>query len=389
MAQILIKGESVYKCSVCSRKVRVLTSRDGIDVVQRCTITYGCRGKLSKLTTAVDINTTPAFPVEVPGVRDWFQRKVLYTHHQPIKSSSWTVPHNLSNKPIVYAYTTRQTEASETRSDTNIAVGAVWYKSTSGYDANNPLNPTAAGLYEYNGTLWATPHDTISVGMRGNNIFEYLKLTEPSSTSTIDANTTLVKFNTAVSGLLQCVTLASQNTSNPIIKTEVDTTSYFKLSNGGEITIATLAEDTNINVSINFKSPVVRNGISVTFAGVDNVASVASPWVGVKKIFVSGKIYTVRSFNLSNTPPVPAIMASGSVDPQNTQFTFESFGGTINENLILVGNAPYSPVDRIYNKFVDIAMLDKFNPTIVYRSGEIYIKVSDVKPIYPLILTVD
>jgi hypothetical protein len=389
MAQILIKGESVYQCSVCARKIRVLTSRDGIDVVQRCTITYSCRGKLNKLTTAVDVNTTPAFPTEVPGVKDWFQRKILYTHQQPIKSKVWTVNHNLANKPIVYAYTTRQTEASATHSSTNVAAGTIWYKSNSGYDINNPYNPTAVGLYEYNGTRWVTPSNVISVGMQGSTIFEYLVLTEPESIKTIDSNTTEITFSVSNSGLLQCVSLASQNTSNPQQSINVDTTSVFKISNVGEITIATLDENININVSVNFKSAIVHGGVDVVFNGVDNVASVASPWVGASKIFVNGRTYTVRSFNLSNTPPVPAIMASGDVDPLNALFTFKSFGSNINENLILIGNAPYTPVDRIYNQFIDIALLNAFDPPIAYRSGEIYVKTSNIKTIYPLILTVD
>jgi len=197
MAQILIKGENVYRCDVCSRKIRVLADRDGIDVVQRCTITYGCRGKLHRVLDSAEINDTPAFPVELPGVADWYQRKIEYTHTQPIKSTRWVVKHNLSNKPLVYAYTSRQTSASPTNTSVNVPIGAIWYKSESGYDPANPHNPTAAGLYTFNGTQWVTPTDVIPVGLVSSTIFEYLEYTTPSKVVTIDPNTTEVYFNDA------------------------------------------------------------------------------------------------------------------------------------------------------------------------------------------------
>lgn len=389
MAQILIKGESVYKCDTCNRKIRVATARDGIDVVQRCTITFGCKGKLLRVRDTKEVNDTPAFPEEIPGVRDWFQRRVVYTHNQPIRTKMWIIKHNLQNKPIVYAYVSRQTEASPTRSSVNIPAGTIWYKSDSGVDKNNPYNPTAAGLYEFNGTRWVKPKNVIPVGIIGNGVFEYMVLTEPANIVTVDANTTEVYFDTPCSGLVQCVALASQNTVNPIKQKVVDTSTPFKLSNAGEITIATAWSNPFITVAVNFKSSVVPGGIGVTFNNVDNTASVASPWVGVDKIFVNGKTYTVRSFNLASTPPVPGVMASGNVDPIKALFTFENFSNNVGENLILLGNSPYSTVDRIYDKFVDIATLSKFSPEIYYSSGEVYVDQSKIQTVYPWVQTLE
>ena len=388
MTQILIKGESVYQCDVCSRKIRVLTSRTGIDVVQRCTITYGCRGRLHQLRDAKEINSTPAFPSEVAGVQDWFQRRVEYTHTQQIGTKTWTINHELANKPLVYAYVLKQTEASETVSVT-APTGTYWYKHTSGADANNPTAPTAAGLYVFNGVRWVVPQDVIPVGLVGTSVFEYMVLTKPVSVRTVDSNTTELTFPDNVSGIAQCIALASQNTSNPIRAKVVDKTSPFKLTNGGEITIATASENPFISVAINFKSSTIRTGINVTFNNVDNTASVASPWVSVGKVYVNGKTYTVRSFNMVTTPPVPGIMASGNIDPSSARFTFENFSSAINENLILLGTPPYLTVDRVYDRFVDIASIDKFSPEIYYNDGEVYIEQSNIRSVYPLINTVD
>lgn len=389
MTQILVRGESVYKCDVCSRKLRVLTSREGIDVVQRCTITFGCKGKLHRVTSAEEVNSTPAFPEEVPGVQDWFQRRVVFTQQQPIKAQRWVVNHNLSNRPLVYAYTSRQTEASPTHSATNVPAGTIWYKSASGLDPNNPTAPTAAGLYEYNGTKWVVPKNVMSVGNMGNNVHEYLVLTPPKEVVTVNQNTVEIVFDIPYSGLVQCVALASQNTSNPTTQRKAVGGVPFKLSNDGEITIATLDSTPFITVPVNFKSAIVANGIAVTFNNIDNTASVASPWVGTEKVFINGRTYTVRSFNLARLSPVPTIMASGNVDPSRAPFSFEHTNAVINENLILIGLPPYSTVDRVMDKYVDMAMINKFNPEIYYSNGEVYIDSSLVRSVYPEIHIVD
>lgn len=388
MAQILIKGESVYACDVCNRKIRVLTSRDGIDVVQRCTITYNCHGKLHRVTNTEDINTTPAFPVEVAGVQDWFQRKVEYTHVQPIKSTRWLIKHNLANKPLVYAYVSMQTEASASYPYSYPVVGAVWYKTASGVDVNNLLHPSAAGLYVFDGARWTTPNDVIPVQMQGQHIFEYLKLVKPKNMQIIDANSTLLEFDTPCSGTAQCVALASQNTLAGRRQT-VASDSVFKLTNNGEITIATTAAASLITTVITFKSAVLRDGVNAVFGDVDNIASVASPWVGVRRVFVNNKTLYVRSFNIANTPPVPGIMTSGNVNPIQAEFTFSNFGNKLYENYILLGNSPYATVDRIYDRIIDIGALSRTSPEIYYSNGEVYVKSSVIQNVYPVIKSVD
>lgn len=388
MAQILIKGETVYKCDECMRRIRVLTAREGIDVVNRCTITYGCKGRLHKVKNVEEANSTPAFPEEVPGVQDWFQRRVEYTHTQPIKSSTWIIKHNLSNKPSVYCYVAKQTLASPSYT-TNPAAGTIWYKSVSGFDETKPYLPSADGLYRFDGTRWVRPSNVILGGIEGNNIYTYYQLTTPARLETIDTNTTRVIFSAPQQGVAQCISSASQNTSNPPKVAVANNTGPFRLSNNGEITIATLNPSPFISVSTNFKSSTVAGGINVTFSNVDNTASVNSPWVGVSRVFLNGKTYTVRSFDLANLPPVPSIMMSGNVDPLMARFTFDNFSSNINENIILLGNAPYYTVDRIYDRYIDIATLSRFSPEIYYSGGEVYALQKTIKNVYPHITTIN
>lgn len=389
MAQILIKGESVYACDVCNRKVRIATSRTGIDVVQRCTITYGCRGKLHRVTEPKEVNATPAFPLEIAGVQDWFQRRVVYNHTQPIKSAVWTIKHNLQNRPIVEAYVVKQTLSSPTYDLTeNIPTGAVWYKSASGIDPAHPHHPTAAGLYSFDGTRWVRPKDIIPVGNMGNNVYEYLQFAEPMDVRTIDANTTELVFDSPHSGMAQCVSLASQNTTNPVREKPTADTTPIKLTNAGEITIATASADPFITIAINLKSESAIGGLSAVFQNVDNTTSVKSAWVNADKIFVNGRLYTVRSFDISGGA-IPSIMASGNVDPQKALFTFENFGSTPYENLILLGTHPHSVVDRVYNKIVDIASLNKDSQHLYFNNNEVYVTPSAVQIVHPQIQTVD
>ena len=170
-------------------------------------------------------------------------------------------------------------EASPTHSATNVPAGTIWYKSASGLDPNNPTAPTAAGLYEYNGTKWVVPKNVMSVGNMGNNVHEYLVLTPPKEVVTVNQNTVEIVFDIPYSGLVQCVALASQNTSNPTTQRKAVGGVPFKLSNDGEITIATLDSTPFITVPVNFKSAIVANGIGVAFNNIDNTASVASPWL--------------------------------------------------------------------------------------------------------------
>lgn len=100
MTQIVIRGEVVYKCNICNRKIRVANNTRGLSVIYHCTITAGCKGKLNRVLTNKEILDTPAIPPEIPGVSDWFQRKLLYTHTQSVPSKEWTINHHLSNNPI-------------------------------------------------------------------------------------------------------------------------------------------------------------------------------------------------------------------------------------------------------------------------------------------------
>lgn len=330
MSQVVIRGESVYECDVCDRRVRLPTNRQGLDVIQRCIITAGCQGKLHQVTTLKDINSTPTFPPEVEGVQDWFARNILYTHHQNIRTSTWVVRHNLQNVPILHTFVHRTID----------------------------------------GESVLTEHDPIEV-------------------QTIDANTTRLIFAAAESGQVQCVSLSTKNTTNyNNVNGQAQTDAILQLSStNGELTIATLDLSPTIDVALTY---VATEPITVSYVGIDSAPSIHSPWVGANTVIVNGRKYAVRSFNLTQTATAPSYFTAGLIADGTAFFVSSVNNNPINTNdvLFLMSNSPHSNVDRVYNKYVEAKSISTTTPETFYGEGKGYTSQQVVKSTYPLILVV-
>lgn len=333
MPQVVVKGESVYKCNVCSRSIRVPTNKEGIDVLQRCIITSGCLGKLRRVTIAKDINETPAFPPEVQGVQDWFQRRVLYTHQQPVQSFTWLVTHNLVNRPKIHVFVDR---------------------SVDGVAKQIPINPVRE--------------------------------------ITVDANNTILEFASAESGLAQCIALASQNTTNPLaLVASAEPTDAFQISsNTGEVTLATLSSSSLVGLALTYRTSGTAIDLTIEYAGIDVGPSSESPWSGSQRAVINGRQYTLRSFNIERTPLAPAYFAAGAV-PEGSSFFISNFNGAplqLGECLILLGRNPYATVDRITDRYIDASTINTVTPELYYSLGAGFAVRSVIKPTYPQILVV-
>lgn len=333
MPQVVVKGESVYQCNVCSRSIRVPTNKQGLDVLQRCVITSGCLGKLRRVTIAKEVNETPAFPPEVQGVRDWFQRRVLYTHQQPVQSHTWLIEHNLVNRPKIHAFVDRMVD---------------------GVPTQLPINPI--------------------------------------SETSIDANRTRLEFASAESGLAQCIALASQNTTNPLaLEAPAIPTDAFQISsNTGEITLATLASNSLIGLALTYRTSGTEVDLTIEYAGVDIGPSSESPWSGSSRAVINGRQYTLRSFNIERTPLAPAYFAAGAV-PEGSSFFISNYNGAppkLGECLILLGRSPYATVDRVTDRYIDASSIDRITPELYYSLGVGFSNQSVIRSTYPQILVV-
>ena len=333
MPKVVVRGESVYQCDVCSRSIRVPTIKQGMDVLQRCIITYGCQGKLYRVTQAKQINETPAFPPEVEGVQDWFQRRVLYTHLQPVQAATWVIKHNLASRPVIHVYVNRIVDGEE-----------------------------------------------------------QLVTFRPTTITTVDLNTIELTFDVAESGLVQCIALASQNATNPLstAPTAASTVATQITSNTGELTLATLNSDPLVGLGLTYLTSGALANVTIEYAGIDAAPSVESPWVGSQIAVINGKKYTIRSFNLTTTPLAPSYFGAGAV-PNGSAFYVSSYNGappTTGEVLILLGRAPYASVDRITDSYIDLSHISTTAPELFYTTGVGYAQPSVIRSTYPPILVV-
>jgi len=325
------RGEHVYECDTCNRRNRVPENKQGLDVLPNCNITLGCLGKLRRVTLIRDINNTPANPPEIAGIEDWIQRRVLFTYNQTIADSQWLIKHDLANKPVIHAYV---------------------YKVIDGESV--------------------------------------LVTEEPLSIETIDLNTTLLTFRTAYSGTAQCISLASQNTTNAdsINPAAVPADVLQLSSDNGEVTIATLDSSTTVGITITYLSP--QGDVIVDYINIDNVVSVDSPWVNAQKAIINGKMYTLRSFNLLTSPLAPPYFSQGII-PNGAGFYLSAISTqplTPGRVLYVLGTSPFASVDRIYDRYVDAYYVDKTSPQTYITGGKGFVSPSAVKTTYPQILVV-
>lgn len=323
------RGDVVYQCDTCTRRTRVPLNQYSFDVVQRCIITENCPGKLFPVKNVREINSTPAFPLEVPGLQDWFPRNILFNHPQTIANIEWTITHNLGSLPVVQILVNRQLN-------------------TNGEFVQVELAP-----------------DQFTVVM-------------------VDLNTVNVFFTRSESGIAQCIGTASQNLVNPqVINTTVVPDKL--LTNVGEITIATASFAALISVTVVYKGNVPDTIVS--YVGIDAAPSVNSPWVGADIVHIGGRNYAVRSFNILTNIPGPAYFSNGLISDGSPVY-FTGFSPNINENFILLGNSPFGPVDRIPDQVIDISQIDSQNPATYYHLGNMYSNPSAIRSIYPPVIVV-
>lgn len=288
---------------------------------------------MKRVTSLDEIANTPAFPEAVQGVMDWVQRNALYNHTQPIRSTAWTIVHNLGSIPQIHTYT------------------------------NQWIDGVAKQVS-----------------------------TTPTKISTINANTTVVSFDTPQSGVAQCVAVASQSfTSGTYDSALTSSSGRFQItSDTGELTIATIDDSSEISIESRYHTGGPVPITTIKYLGIDRTASGSTPWAGAKHVIISGKKYTVRSFNLTKTPRAPAYFAAGAI-PDGTAFNFmkgDSTRYSPGEALILLGTSPYGPVDRVFDKYVDLASISPITPELGYTNSTAYAQLNMVRSTYPLILVV-
>jgi len=329
----------VYKCDVCKREKEFQQNVEGIEKVQRCTITHGCRGKLFQVEV-LDDYVRASIPDRVLGLDDWQQRKVLYNHVQSIARDKWVIKHNLGTFPFISVFV-------------NVPI------------EGNPEN-----------TEEIVPKDTIIV----------------------DDNSIVLIFDRVWSGLAQLVARQSDpNLLKPFTRTATAGQQVLQqISNSGEIAIATRVETVGTceNVDLAVKYTTTQNTVvEKTYTASDNLLNSTSSWKDFDSVLIKGKIYTIRSYQGVYSDMLDETVASGSTfrftgittNPTCSPIDIAPRNITQDEVYILFASNPFDTIDKITDKYIDVFDITELENTfaLLYDTGEFFADTTIIQEIYP------
>ena len=329
----------VYNCDTCKREIELPQNTDGLDTLQRCVITHGCRGKLYQVRVHPDYlrGKTPA---NVSGLNNWIPRRLIYNHTQPIARQTWNIQHNLGTLPTLEVLVDRPLE-------------------------NDPDNTEEI---------------------------------QPEDFRIIDSNNVQLFFERAWSGMAQLVVRQSDpNLLSPIQQEPVVEIPLIPISNEGEITVAVLKQGSGLNdlepiidLQLTYNTPV--GTIPVLVYNPDDSPSIFSAWRDFDEVVIRGKVYTIYSFNGITTSMTNGDVTSGSTfgftgvkrDPITTPGSFTTINKS--EILILLARPGQTTVDKIVNGFIDVTS----DPTpgiypFIFNNGEFVANPDTLDSTYPFI----
>ncbi len=344
----------VYKCDVCKRDIELERNEEGLENIQRCTITHGCRGKLYQIGLLPDF-VRGRLPPQVAGLDDWRQRKVLYNHTQAIQNDTWIIKHDLGTFPSVSVFISFPTEA----------------------DPDNIVE--------------IAPDDTIIV----------------------DEDNLILKFSQQYSGQAQLVARQSDpdllrpitGLSVPVV--ELQQLSASSLPGGitdvfGELTVATristIGEPQTLELGITYTN-TENDIIEKTYIADVNLGNTVSPWRDIDRVIIKGKIYTIRTFSGIIPEILDETISSGStflftsISSNNTGSPI-AYGThrdiTQDEVYLLYASKPFDTVDKLTDQYIDVFdVTTAQNPfAFVYDTGEFFSTKDVIQTIYPLIRSV-
>lgn len=333
----------VYKCDVCKREKEFQRNIEGLEKIQRCTITHGCRGKLFQTRVLSDY-IRASTPDSVLGLDEWRQRKVLYNHAQTIARDNWIIEHNLGTFPSISVFVNLPLE-------------------------NDPDN-----------TEEIIPTDII----------------------VIDENNMRLVFERSWAGLAQLVARQSDpNLLKPFTRI-IDTTvtSLQQISNSGEIAIATrissVGECENVDLLVSYNT-TQNTIIEKTYTANDNLLGSISTWRDFDKVVIKGKIYTIRSYQSVYQDMQNETIGSGStfrfaaITPDSTCLPI-GLSRTIQQDevYILFAGEPFDTVDKLTEQYIDVFDITETENTfaLLYDSGEFFAQKDIIQNTYPLIRAV-
>jgi len=317
-----------YKCNVCKREIELPENPRGLEVINKCVITDGCRGELYRIARKQDF-IRGEFPSSVPGLSDYTARRVLYNHTQAVSATEWFITHNLGVAPSVQVLLNKSSAAVEDVTETP----CVLRNATEGFDQVE------------------TTDFTIEI---------------------ISPNELVIRFTDPQSGLAQII---ARSTAPVVTEEAVEAeTPTFQLSNDTLITIATLNDTllpaSNISLDVVYTAPGSTSPITENYT-VTPVVSTSSPWNDFTTVLIQGRQYRVRSYDAFITG-----MVDGTI-PDGSSFYFSQVDARAiepQEIFILLALSPYADVDKVTNQVIDSNRITASNAesSLFHRSRELF-----------------
>ncbi len=309
----------IYKCDLCQRKIELPQNKQGIEVTGQCIITDGCHGKLHQFDFIQDGIVGRLTP-DVPGLDNFVPRRILFTHEQTLTAQTWRVIHDLNTEPSVQVF--------------------------------------------------------IFVVVNSN---EVLTETTPDAIITVSPNETLIQFSTGVKGVAQLISRSTSTFKEE--KDVVDPAATRQLTINSELTIATLSNDSVLTLSAQFFSPTTLQPTSLLLFEFDNTPDPISPWSGVNRVFIKGKLHEVRSTNVKTL-----LEGTGIVDGSPFIITQANFVPVIpNSIFVLLSESPHTTFDREFNVIIDISSVTGSNLSQGFfkQGNELFVFQSTIEDIFP------
>ncbi len=314
-----------YKCTVCKRQIEIPENTEGLEVIQRCIITEGCRGELYRIDRKQGIDRG-SLPPRVPGLLDYTPRRALFNYTQSVQSRDWFITHNMGVVPSVQVLI-------------NTAAEAV----SSGED------------------------DTPCVLRGVLDTYDQIETTD-FEIEILNANEIVLHFTDPQSGSAQLLARSTAfEITQPATATQPET---FQLtSTGSLLSIATLneviPEPNDITIEITYRSPDTLTTIVHTY-NIGTSANVNSPWDDFETILIQGKRYKVRTFDVFISE-----MADGTL-PDGSSFYFSALDIQASgsppprdieprEVFVLLGLDPYANVDKVKDQVIDVSNITAAN----------------------------
>jgi hypothetical protein len=250
-----------YKCDVCERIIELANNPHGLEIIDRCIITDGCRGSLYQTAYKQDLQRGQ-HPPRVEGLLDWSHRRVIYDHVQSIKKTEWLIKHNLESFPVI-SVTVARPKAIDISSGLNLEVVDL------------------TKLVEY------VEYDLSKLDVE-----------------TIDQNNLKLIFPIEESGKAQLITYTSQTpdqikevNQQKVVEIEQDTK---LLTNTHTLAIGTLEKSLSnqydYGIGLEFE---LEDDRFTMFYIVDSSPNIKSPWSDFDVVYLKNKSYVSRSLDFT------------------------------------------------------------------------------------------